>query len=144
MAKNDRRRRERRLHYRLMHRIYKLCGQYEWRLVYIDMFGNPRVSKRLGLTDRTGRPVTACVGMVDEETRTIFVDYREDVIATFVHECLHILIGDSFVGDGDGKAEEAEVQRLEKMMMRHMSPSQARRLHVHMTNMLGRISVRHS
>lgn len=126
--KGNRKARERRLHYRLMHRIYRLCASNEWRLRYGRIQGDRKLCRGHGLSS------TNIVGFVDEEHRTIWVDHRNDAIATFVHECLHVLIGDRFTGRDE--AEELEVQRLEKLMMRHMSACQAKRLHVHMYNML--------
>ena len=125
--RGDRKARERRLHYRLMHRIYVLCGSSEWRLRYGRIEGNKKLCGNHGLGPNI-------VGFVDEETQTIWVDHRNDVIATFVHECLHVLIGDKYVKRE--KAEEREVQRLEKLIVRHMSACQAHRLHIHMSNML--------
>lgn len=126
MDTSDRKARERRLHYRLMHRIYRLCAEGTWRLRYGRLQGNKKLCRSYGFPN--------IVGFVDEGPQIIWVDHRNDVISTFVHECLHVLIGDRFVGRR--KSEEREVQRLERLMMRHMSASQARRLHVHMYNML--------
>ncbi len=127
MRTSDRKTRERRLHYRLMHRIYRLCASGEWRLRYGRIQGNAKLCRGHGLGPNI-------VGFVDAEPQIIWVDLRNDVIATFVHECLHVLVGDRFAGRH--AAEEREVQRLERLMMRHMSASQARRLHVCMENML--------
>jgi hypothetical protein len=118
---------DRRQHYRLMHRIYRLCASREWRLRYARIQGNKKLCSCHGLGSNI-------VGFVDEETHTIWVDHRNDVIATFVHECLHVLIGDAYAGRE--QQEEREVQRLEKLMMSHMTACQARRLHVHMYDML--------
>jgi hypothetical protein len=110
-----------------MHRIYRLCAAGEWRLRYARIQGNKRLCRGHGLGSNI-------VGFVDVEPQIIWVDLRHDVIATFVHECLHVLIGDRYVRRP--KAEEREVRRLEKLMMRHLSACQARRLHVHMYNMI--------
>lgn len=111
---------ERRQVYRLMHRIYALLGSGEWRVVYVKILDNPKACKKLGLSTNT-------VGTVDTNDGIIFVDYRFDVLATVVHECIHVIIEDRF--PGDEKADEKETQRLEALMMTHMSRSQAMRLH---------------
>ncbi|HTK05058.1 MAG TPA: hypothetical protein VL500_05715 [Candidatus Eisenbacteria bacterium] len=128
MAKRrDRKARERRFHYRLMHRIYKLCAQGEWRLRYARIRKNGKLCRGHGLGTNT-------VGFVDVEPQIIWVDHREDAMMTFIHECLHVLMGDRYLNRP--KAEEREVQRLERLMKRHLSARQARRLHMHMANML--------
>ncbi len=127
MNTGDRKKRERRLQHRLMHRIYRLCAEGEWRLRYARLQGNAKLCRGHGLD-------AGIVGFVDVEPQIIWVDHREDVLATFVHECLHVLAGDRFAGRH--KAEEREVRRLERLIMRHMSACQARRLHGHMHNML--------
>lgn len=115
---------EQRLHYRLMHRVYKILRDDEWQVRYCRMNGNVALCAKLGL-DSDGY-----VGTVDDERQIIYVDFREDVLSTVVHECLHIIIGDRYDASKKAyKAEEAEVQRLEKMMMQYMSRTQATRLH---------------
>src|SRR5688572_7921838 len=128
MAKRrDRKAHERQTHYRLMRRIYKLCAQGEWRLRYARIRKNGRLCRGHGLSTNT-------VGFVDVEPQIIWVDHREDMLMTFVHECLHILMGDRYLNRHE--AEEREVQRLEKLMKRNISARQAKRLHMHMANML--------
>lgn len=125
--RRDRKAHERRLHYRLMHRMYKLCAQGEWRLRYARILRNGKLCRGHGLGANT-------VGFVDVENQVIWVDHREDLLMTFVHECLHILMGDRYLNRP--KTEEREVQRLEKLMKRNISARQAKRLHMHMANML--------
>lgn len=125
--RRDRKAHERRTHYRLMHRIYALCAQGEWRLRYARIRKNGKLCRGHGLSTNT-------VGFVDMEPQIIWVDHREDMLMTFVHECLHVLMGDRFTNRP--KAEEREVQRLERLIKRNISARQALRLHLHMTNML--------
>lgn len=116
----------RQAHYRLMRRIYALCASGEWRVRYARIDGNRRLAKKHGIS-------TTTVGFVDGEPQIIWIDYRRDLLSTFVHECLHVIVGDRFAS---GKREERHVLSLEKRTMRMLSPCQARRLHMHLTNML--------
>ena len=101
--------------HRLMSRIYGLLLDSAWRLRYADLTNDRRLRERLGLED------TDCVGFCDDEEQILYVDHHEDVIATIVHECLHAVLPE---------AEEEEIMALEELVMRHMSPTQARRLHL--------------
>ncbi len=121
MGRHDTAMRARRSHYRLMHRIYALISSDDFRIRMAKMRGNRALCRRLGL------PSDQFVGMVDYEDDVIYVDFREDLVATVVHECLHVLIGERF-SPGRAKAEEREVRRLERLVMRHMTPLQASRL----------------
>lgn len=112
--------RERRLHYRLLARAYALLRSEDWRVRLVRMHGDRKLCGALGV------PVTS-IGTVDDETQVITVDMRNDVLSTVLHECLHVIVGDRF-GPGRDKAEEREVLRLEKLMMRHLSHVQATRL----------------
>lgn len=128
MAKRRLRKAEERLvHYRLIRRIYRLCASGEWRLRYARIRRNGKLCRGHGLSTNT-------VGFVDAEPQILWVDHREDAIMTFVHECLHVLMGDLYLNRP--KAEEREVQRLERLIKRHLSARQAKRLHMHMANML--------
>lgn len=111
---------DRRRTYKIMSRIYALLSTMEWRIIYVKMLGNPKLCARLNLDPNT-------VGTVDPAEQLIFVDFRQDVLATVVHECIHVFLEDRFPGDHD--AEEKETQRLEKMVMANMSRCQAMRLH---------------
>ena len=111
----------RRLTYRLMHRIYGILNSGEWRIVYVKMWDNPPVCRKLGLESNK-------VGTVDFVEGIIFVDYRQDVLATVVHECIHIILEDRY-GPGQEDENEEETQRLEKVVMGNMSRCQAMRLH---------------
>jgi hypothetical protein len=129
----DRRARERRLHYRLMRGIYRLCASGEWRVCYALIRGNRRLCRGQGIRIGT-------VGFVDPEEDVIWLDPREDVLSTFIHECLHVLVGDRYLDRHE--AEEREVQRLERLMLRHLSPCQARRLHLQLSTLLVNASAR--
>lgn len=119
---------ERRRHYRLMRRIYALLDSGEWRVRYRRIAGEPRTCARLGVGLGT-------VGTVDDEEYIIYVDFRDEVLATLVHECLHVLLEGRYTHRQHDE-EEAEVRRLEALVMRHMTATQARRLHLAMTNVL--------
>jgi hypothetical protein len=112
--------RERRLHYRLLGRAYDILRSDDWRVRLVRMHGNKKLCGALGV------PPTS-IGTVDDETQLITVDMRNDILSTVLHECLHVLVGDRF-RPGRHKAEEREVLRLEKLMMRHLSHVQATRL----------------
>jgi hypothetical protein len=111
--------RERRLHYRLMCGVYALLRSPEWRVRLVRLHGNRKLCGALGV------PPTS-VGTVDDETQVITIDLRDEIIGTALHECLHVIIGDRYPNRED--AEEREVQRLERLMMRHLSHVQATRL----------------
>ena len=115
---------EQRLHYRLMHRVYDILKDDEWQVRYCRLHGNTTLCAKLGLDSDT------YIGTVDGEHQIIYIDFREDVLSTVVHECLHVIIGGRYNASKKAyKAEEAEVSRLEKMMMQYMSRTQATRLH---------------
>lgn len=128
MKKKSRAAKERLTHYRLMRRIYTLCRSGEWTVRYAAIKDNRKVYRELGVGPNT-------VGSVSDVTKVITIDFREDIIATFVHECLHVILDDRFQS-GEEDAEELEVQRLEKLMMRRMTALQATRLHRMINEML--------
>ncbi len=102
-----------RYHYRLMSRIYKILNSGDWNIRYARISGNRELALRFGV----GMNVVGCV---DEESESIILDPRKDVLATLLHECLHIIYPDK---------RESEVARLERFMLTHLSSVQARRLH---------------
>jgi hypothetical protein len=132
---SDRELRERRLHYRFMRRIYRLCRSGQWGLRYVKMTGNRSVASQVGKDLADGNFLWDAVGCVDIARQIIYIDYRCDVLATFVHECLHVLIGSRYVPMNHDE-EERHVQRLEKLIMSRMSPLQAKRLHTEMALLL--------
>lgn len=101
-------------HYRLMHRIYAVLNSGEWRLRYRRIRNDERFCRGHGIAGDT-------VGLVDDENDVIYVDHRFDVLATIVHECLHVIFPD---------AAEPTIRGLERAIMRRMSPLQAKRLHL--------------
>lgn len=105
---------ERRRFYRLMSRIYAVLDSGEWSIAYARILGDVDFCLRIGIG-------TQNVGTVDDETETIFIDFREDVIATIVHEVIHVIYPD---------APEERVKELECFVMENMSPLQAKRIHI--------------
>lgn len=59
-------------------------------------------------------------GITFRGLKVIVIDHRYNVIPTLVHECLHAIFRTK---------SEDEVLRLEKLVMRHLQPVQAARLH---------------
>jgi len=99
---------------RLIAGVYGLLNSGEWQLRYAWIGEDHRLRDRLpGITANT-------VGYCDPAEQVLYVDYHHDVLATIVHECLHALYPDK---------NETEVRELECLVMRCMSPCQARRLH---------------
>ncbi len=104
--------RDRRRAYRLLSGIYALLNSNEWTIRFARLGENHRLRDKFGLSSNT-------VGLCDEEDQVLYVDHREDVMATIVHECLHALHPDK---------DEDEIKDLEELVMECMSPTQARRL----------------
>lgn len=100
-------------HYRLISRIYKILNSGEWDIRYARISGNRKLALRFGVGINV-------VGLVDEESDSIILDPRKDVLATLLHECLHIIYPEK---------RESEIAQLERFMLSHLSPVQARRLH---------------
>jgi hypothetical protein len=105
---------ERRLVYRLLSRIYALLNSNEWTIRYARLSDDHRLWDKFGITANT-------VGYCDAAEQVLYIDLRQDVLATIVHECLHAIFPDK---------EEQEIIDLEDLVMRHMSPVQAKRLHI--------------
>jgi hypothetical protein len=116
-----RERRERGQCYRLLSKIYAILGDPDWRVRLVRLYDDAALGHRLGVG-------TNKVGTVDVEERIIYVDFRDELLATVVHECLHVILDGRFEGRRAHEREEEEVQRLEKLIMRRMSRCQARRL----------------
>lgn len=132
---SDARKRERRKHYRHLSQIYALCRSGEWRFRFARLIGGGRECARLGLVNAKGKAVSNVQGTVDWENQVIVVDPREDMLMTFVHECLHVLHTDRFGPDGN-EAEEHWVRDQEALIKRHLTAVQATRLLELMTLML--------
>jgi hypothetical protein len=105
---------DRRLVYRLLSRVYALLNSGDWAVRYARISDDRRLQDKFGFSANT-------VGYCDNEEQVLYVDLRKDVLATIVHECLHAIFPDK---------EEQEIIDLEGLVMRHMSPVQARRLHI--------------
>lgn len=112
-----------RRHYRLMHLVYGILRSEKWQVRYVRLYGNLSASRKLGLD------VNDAIGTVDVDKKIIYVDFRYEVIATVVHECLHVLLDERFSGKRAHEEEEAKVQRLERLIMKRVSRVQATRLH---------------
>lgn len=107
-------RRDRRRAYRLLSRIYALLNSNEWIIRFARLHENRRLREKFGFNADT-------VGLCDDDSQTLYVDHREDILATIVHECLHAIFPDK---------EEPAIKSLEGLIMNNMSPTQARRLYL--------------
>ena len=108
--------------YRLMSRIYALLNSGEWSVRYARLGENCRLRDKFGLASNI-------VGFCDQDEQVLYIDPASDVLATLVHESLHAIFQDK---------TEDEILELEKMVMRHLTPTQARRLHIIATEALVR------
>lgn len=111
---------ERRHARKLANRCLTLLESGKWRVMYIDMSGRPEVCRPYALDP-------LAVGTCDYAKRTLYIDFRRDVISTLVHELLHARFPDW---------SESEVGRREKTVMNHLTPRQARKLHQAMSKVL--------
>ncbi len=109
-------RRTRRFARKLANRCITLLESGKWRVMYIDMDGRPEVCLPYGLDHKA-------VGTCDYAKKTLFIDFRRDVISTLVHELLHARFPDW---------PESLVAEREKTVMEYLSPRQARKLHLAM------------
>jgi len=105
---------EKRRCYRLMSRIYALLNSGEWSLRYARLGDDHVLRDRFGLASNI-------VGFCDVTEQVMYIDHRKDVLATIIHECLHVLFEDK---------PEHEILELEDMIMRHLSARQATALHL--------------
>jgi hypothetical protein len=87
------------------------------------LLGNRKLCRQLDVHHQV-------VGTVDLDNRVIWVDFTSDLLATFIHECLHVVLEYKYdrIDDRDRVLEEKEVHRLEKLIMRNLTPRQARNL----------------
>ncbi|MEA3249565.1 MAG: hypothetical protein U9Q03_04385 [Patescibacteria group bacterium] len=107
--------REKRQIYRILSRIYVLFNEGRWRIRYDVIRGN------YGLCEKEGVSPTS-TGFVDEDQRVIWVDYRENILETIIHECLHVIYPDR---------SEKEILELERFVLHNISRIQAVRLMRH-------------
>jgi len=112
MKKKTAGRRGRSRAYRLQSQIYALLNSGEWVIRFARLGDDPRLRDKLGHGPNT-------IGLCDDETHILYIDHRQDVLATIVHECLHAIYPDK---------GEPEIRRLEKLVMGQMSSIQAKRL----------------
>lgn len=111
MKRRIRRRTLRRL-YRIVSEIYRMFNHGGWRVRYARITGNRALCQEHGVS-------LTCVGFCDPDNRLLWVDYRKDILATIVHECLHVIYPDM---------PECRICDLEKMIMDNISPVQAKRI----------------
>jgi len=126
---------ERRCHYRHISRIYALCRSGEWSLKLDRLLDGGKANLKYGLVDERGQPRQNVEGTFSDERDLIVTEFRSDLLMTFIHECLHILHGDSFEPEADAD-EEAWVLEQEAIIKRHLSPVQGKRLLQHMVRIL--------
>ncbi|OGL74205.1 hypothetical protein A3C96_00335 [Candidatus Uhrbacteria bacterium RIFCSPHIGHO2_02_FULL_60_10] len=98
----------------------RFLSRRTWRVVYIDMFNRPKSCRPYDLSP-------GAVGTCDYEEKTLFIDYRHDVMSTLIHELIHARYPNK---------TEKEVGRLEKLIMRYLTPGQAVQLHLAMSAVL--------
>lgn len=105
--------REKRLADHLFRRIFSFLQEPElWKFRLVKLRGNIKPLRRLGHGINT-------VGCVEHDNEVIWIDYRDDVLPTLVHECLHALYPD---------ASERRIIRLENLCMRQSGPLRGKRL----------------
>lgn len=106
----------------LFRRIFALLEAGEWTVRYARIRGNARLLEFLGYK-------TDIIGCTDWDNHVIWIDHRDDILATAIHECLHVL----FPGDDDSekgaKASELFVREKERFLVDHLGPRRAMRLH---------------
>ncbi len=93
----------------LMLEIQKLFDSGHW-LVGVDLL---RGETDLSVVHDLGR---WCCGFVDEGVRIMYVDFREDLLATFVHECLHAIYPEK---------SEQTIREMERAHMNQFTAPQA-------------------
>ena len=104
---------DRRIARRYVSRIYRLLNSGEWAVRFMRIRDNVAVCQRHGIGIHS-------VGFVDENGGALCIDYRFDVLATLVHECLHVL---------HPSWPERAIKELEIALVARISPIQAKRLH---------------
>jgi len=93
----------------------------DWRIFYCNLSQKSQVGR---LLDYDGD----LLGTVFFRPRIILADYRYDVLATVVHECLHAL---------HQYTRELTIQAMERDVMKTMTPDEAVELHMLMAKRLG-------
>jgi len=98
---------------RLTHEIYKLFrGDNPWKVQLRRIKHNKYYIDEYGLSAHT-------IGFCFWSERIICVDYREEILSVFIHECLHAVY--------KNKTEE-QIDELEEFMMENISKKQIQRL----------------
>ncbi len=116
--------RERRRAYRLVRRIRDfLANDRRWKIYY------GRLHECKMLYPEHTKPGDLLLGVTVRFANTIYIDYRNDVISTLMHECLHAIYP---------RKTEKEVGALQRLIMRQMMPWQATEMHLLMAKRLKR------
>ncbi|MDD5251990.1 MAG: hypothetical protein PHT12_05140 [Patescibacteria group bacterium] len=97
---------------RLLRQIFDLMENGGYRVVFTRVGENSRLIDRHHV--RMGH-----VGLHVRSPRTVYVDYRAEVVTVLVHEFTHGVLPD---------ADEDEVQALHELVMSHISASQAKKI----------------
>jgi hypothetical protein len=96
---------------RLVRRIYAIFRRSDGWTVRLERIRRNAKICRLYLVDSDS------VGVTEYESNTLLIDYREDILATFVHECLHVIFEDLV---------EDDIIKLEKFIITNISPRRAK------------------
>lgn len=112
--------REQRRVQRVLARIHALIKAGEWEIRFTLIEGNAGFCAEHEIS-------LACVGLCDYGAQRLYVDYRQDVLATIVHECLHAVYDDLV---------EDMICELEKLVMKYLTAKQARELYFAAGNIL--------
>jgi len=110
-------RKERRRTHRLIRKIIVFLrdNRDEWRIRLERLEGNKKLCGRFGIPPNI-------VGCVLWDENLILVDMRGDVLATIVHEVLHVLYPDD---------SEGQILVAERRCMKHLTSRQAERIWFH-------------
>ncbi len=106
----------------LLRRIYRLLSSKNVFVRFAAMHDDPATPDRYNVPRNSVGTVDD--QYLDDDAVMITIDHRHDIIATLVHECLHVLFPET---------HELRIQKLERFIMKRMHPMQARRLIVLMT-----------
>ncbi|MFH1047458.1 MAG: hypothetical protein V1738_04100 [Patescibacteria group bacterium] len=98
---------------RLMRKIYALFrSDDQWTVELHIINGDEEYTNKANVSFNT-------IGITDYEHCRIILDYRDDLLSTFIHECLHAIYQDH---------SESDILDLEEFMINRISPLRAKRL----------------
>ena len=102
------------IRYYLLRRVYSVLSSNEWEIRFACVLNKTIMHKH-------SNEWKSVHGFIDDynETQTIFLDPRTDILATLVHEVLHIIYPD---------ASESTVRDMEYLIISGLTPCQAKRL----------------